>query len=84
MKCRKCGSEHPPKSMWQGENDAVTINCLTRQLAARSAECEKLRALVANIEWWGDDYIDRCPECRGNSKHNPDCELAALLNEKGE
>ena len=45
----------------------------------------RMRALIQEIEWEGDDEIDLCPNC-GFSKtvgegHNPECVLPGLLVE---
>ncbi len=75
-----------------GNHNVDGVECLKRQviqkayqLAAKSAECEKLKELLKKIEFSGDiaDWV--CPCCQHyEQKHYKGCELAALLNEKGE
>jgi hypothetical protein len=59
---------------------AAARNALPRLLN----ELERSRALLKRIEWMGSAYPDAsdmpcCPACDSQHKHEPDCELAALL-----
>lgn len=47
-------------------------------------EVERSRALLKRIEreGWATGTEGLCPACLGHGTHNPDCELAALVNQR--
>jgi hypothetical protein len=51
---------------------------------AAEAKVERLRGLLARLEWSRDAYPGSdggsCPVCRGGNGHHPDCWLAAELH----
>jgi len=62
MNCKECGLEYEVATITSetgdislhGIHDAGGVDCLTRQLAAKSAECEKLRDLLELREATGN------------------------------
>jgi len=85
MNCEHCGLEYEVTTTTsetgsislRGIHEAGGVDCLTRQLAAKSAECEKLRdAIRETIDTL--NLVD--PGVYGDTIDM----LAALLNEKGE
>jgi len=60
MKCKECGLEYEVTTTTsetgdislRGIHDAGGVDCLARQLAAKSAECEKLREVCEfTLDW---------------------------------
>lgn len=64
---------------------STIIYCPIHAAAEETAkERDDMRAMLKRLEWEGDSRVDVCPCCDvlksfTDGKHEPDCELAALL-----
>lgn len=58
------------------------VDRLHEEVTRLSAETERLRALLREMEWYADGYTHRCSWCLANKSHGhlPGCKIRAALD----